>query len=70
MTTVMEDRWWWIDVGIEISSPHGHCIQQRTAGYCTIVHMALEVTEQKTSIMTQVSHSRQEKSQLFESVND
>jgi len=28
------------------------------------------VTEQKTSIMTQMSHSRQEKSQLFESVND
>ena len=52
--TAMENGRWWIDVGIEISSSQGHCIQWRTAGHCAMVRMTLGVTEQKASTMTKV----------------
>jgi hypothetical protein len=48
------DGHWWIDVGIEISSNEGHCLQWVTAHHWKVVQYALQIAERDAKRITHI----------------
>ncbi|KAJ3565620.1 hypothetical protein NP233_g7516 [Leucocoprinus birnbaumii] len=49
---------WYIDIGIEISSPLGQCLQWSTAGHCSVVEEVLHISTAHATRITTLSSSK------------
>ncbi|KAJ3555369.1 hypothetical protein NP233_g12227 [Leucocoprinus birnbaumii] len=49
---------WYVDIGIEISSPLGRCLQWSTAGHCSVVEEVLHISTAHADRITTLSSSK------------
>ncbi|KXN84275.1 hypothetical protein AN958_12781 [Leucoagaricus sp. SymC.cos] len=49
---------WWIDIGLELQSAEGMCLQWTTSAHCHIVQQALQISENHAKRITKITSSK------------